>query len=285
MWERLLVLACKLRLRSHGVNVSDFLEHLEAMSARHLFDFLLGQEPPSSLISQPVIEKAIAGHSAARRTLASVLFPDDPDEDAALEHLLGREPETIKELILRVVGGWYAELFRQEEREIAVRLASEARTKRIIGSSAPTRLLRAAAIGLQYLPRRSIRRVLLVPAIISRPLVISVRFGATRAFFYPLVEDSSDEDELSARLVKIHAALADLQRLRILQSLIRSENTIAGLSRQLSQPHQRLSANLVILRDAGLVTLRMDERQQTFAARPNLPSIVFRTLQAFLPGQ
>jgi hypothetical protein len=283
MWHRLLVLACKLRIRSQAVNISEFLERLGAINAERLHAFLLGHETRSSVATRAVIEDAVAGNSAARRTLGKVLFPDDPEEEAPLDRFLERAPEKIKDLILSVVGGWYTELFRGEEREIAARLATEARTKRIIGSSTPSRLLRAAAIGLHYLPPRSVRRVLLVPAIISRPLVVTIRFGATRAFFYPLADESSEDEELSTRLVKIHRALADLERLRILQSLIRNENTVAALSRQLGQPVQRLTANLVILRDAGLVTLRMDEHRQTFAVRPNLPAIVFRTLQAFLP--
>ena len=283
LWERLLVLACKWRSRSLLVNAGPFIERLQELDAQRLYEFLLGHDNGSSAIDGGVIEEAAAGNHDARLKLGKVLFPDEPEHDGTLALFLRRRPAEAKETLLRIITGWYTELFRAEERELAVRLATEARTKRIIGSSAPSRLLRASTIGLQYFPRRSVSRVLLVPAIVTSPCVITIRFGATRAFFYPLADEPNDNDELSSRLVKIHRALADLERLHILQALIRSERTLPSLSRELGQHHMRLSAQLVILRDAGLVTLRMDERRQTFAIRPNLPSVVFRTMQAFLP--
>jgi len=143
-------------------------------------------------------------------------------------------------------------------------------------------LLRASAIGLHYLPRGTVKSILLVPSIICRPSIVTIRFGQTRLFFYPLPDESRDGEELPEQLVKIHRALADEGRLRILRSLRHTDKTLETLSRELGQSPSSLSAQLIILRDAGLVTLRMDERRMSFELRQSVPSVVFRTLQAYL---
>ena len=282
VWQRLLIMACESSNGSQALHCEQFIERLRGIEADRLYEFILGAEGPGAMGAE-IVARARLGEEVARTRLARTLFPDDPRQDAGLRHLLALSPEQVKELVLRILSLWYVELFRGQERELAVRLASEARTKRIIGSSAPTRLLRAAAPGLQYLPRRSITRVILIPALVSRPCVVTIRFNSTRVFFYPVADEAAEEEELQARLVKTHRALGDPVRLRILQELIRAERTLGLVSEAVGSPRGEVAAHLVVLRDAGLVTLKMDERREVFATRPNLPSVLFRTLQAYLP--
>jgi len=252
------------------------------MDAQQLYEFLVGCRGHSGSITPVLVQQAIIGDSIARLKIGKALFPDEPAEDDQLVRFLAIPSRRVKALLLRIINGWYVEVFRNEERELAVRLANEARTKRTIGGSSPSRLLRASAIGLNYLPRGSVKSILLVPSIICRPSIITIRFGRTRFFFYPLPDEWRDGEELSVQLVKIHRALADEGRLRILRSLIRTGKTLETLSRELGQSPQPLTAQLIILRDAGLVTLRMDERRTSFEMRHSLPSVVFRTLQTYL---
>jgi DNA-binding transcriptional ArsR family regulator len=282
LWEGLLFLAREMRTRRHAVHSAQFIEQVRSMDAQQLFEFLVGCRGHSSSITPVLVQQAVSGNSIARLKIGKAVFPDEPDEQRELVRFLALPSGRVKELILRIITGWYVEQFRSEERELAVRLASEARTKRIIGGSSPTRLLRASAIGLHYLPRSSVKRILLVPSIVCRPSIITIRFGRTRFFFYPLPDEGPDGEERRVQLVKIHRALADDGRLRILRSLISTDKTAEALSQELGQSSQLVSAQLIILRDAGLVTLRMDERRMSFEIRQSLPSVVFRTLQDYL---
>jgi DNA-binding transcriptional ArsR family regulator len=282
LWHGLLFLAREMRTRRQAVHSAQFIEQVRSMDAQHLFEFLLGCRGHSDSITPALVQQAVIGNAIARLKIGKAVFPDEPDEHPELVRFLAMPSRRVKELLLRIINGWYLELLRNDERELAVRLASEARTKRIIGGSSPSRLLRASAIGLHYLPRSSVRTILLVPSIVCRPSIITIRFGRTRFFFYPLPIEGPDGEELQVQLVKIHRALADEGRLRILRALIQTDKTVEGLSRELGQSPQLITAQLIILRDAGLVTLRMDERRMSFEIRRSLPSVVFRTLQDYL---
>ena len=282
LWNSLLFLAREMRTRRPSVHSAQFIEQVRSMDAQPLYEFLVGCRGHSGSITPVMVQQAAMGNSMARLKIIKAF--DEPADDGELARFLALPSRRVKELLLRIINGWYVEIFRHEERELAVRLATEARTKRIIGGSSPSRLLRASAIGLHYLPRGTVRSILLVPSIICRPSIITIRFEQTRLFFYPLPDEGRDGEELPEQLVKIHRALADEGRLRILRSLIHTDKTLETLSRELGQSPQPLTAQLVILRDAGLVTLRMDELRMSFELRRSVPSVVFRTLQAYLRG-
>jgi DNA-binding transcriptional ArsR family regulator len=281
-WQRLLILAFRTREGDRTVHCEEFIDRVRVMEPDPLFAFLLGGTNSDGSADWDLLAQAREGSRIARLRLIRVLDSDDPLNDESLARLLQFTPSQVKAMLLKVLTHWYLELFRQDERELAVRLASEARTKRIIGSSSAARLLRAAAPGVHYLPGRTVRKIYLAPSIICRPCLVTIRFDSTRLFFYPLMEETSEEDELSARLVKIYGALADPIRLQILRLLLKSERTVGSLSESLHQPRSTLGIHLVVLRDAGLITLRIDERREVFEIRPNLPSVIFRNLQAFL---
>ena len=284
LWHSVLFLAWQLRASKQAHQTGQFIEHLRSMDPEDLFEFLVGGGGRSESIDSGLVQLAILGDRRAQRRLGKALFLEGPKEEASLQRFLGLAPQRLKDLLIRIIGGWYVELVQQDERKLAIRLANEARTKRIIGNSAPTRLVRASAIGIHYLPRKAVTRVVLVPSVVCRPSIITIRFASTRMFFYPVADEVAEADTLPDQLVKIHRALADLERLRILRSLIGMEGTVEGLSRELDRPQDAIRMQLIVLRDAGLVTLRMDERRSSYVLRENLPSVVFRTLQAFLPG-
>lgn len=283
LWNSLLFVAWDMRAGRQAIDCSQFIERIRSMNAQRLIDSILGWRGRSGSITHAVVRQAVAGSPSARLKVGKALFPDEPAEDHALGRFLVIPPAHVKDLLLRIIEQWFREFFRQDERELASRLANEARTKRIIGRSAPTRLLQASAIGIHYLPRRAVKHVLLIPSVVCHPSIITIRSGVTRIFFYPLAEESTEEEDLPSQAVKMHRALADRERLRILQLLLRSEHTVDSLSNELRRPQEGIRAQLITLRDAGLVVLQMDERRTSFEIRPNLPSFIFRSLQALLP--
>lgn len=285
LWHSLLFLAWQQRADRQALDAVQFIERLRSMEPEYLFEFLLGGAGRSGTITSSLIQQAVLGEGKAQVRLVNALFPDDRTQAPSLRRFLGIAPQRLKDLLVRIIGDWYVDVVRGDERKLAIRLANEARTKRIIGNSSPNRLLRAAAIGIEYVPPRSVTRVVLIPSVVCRPSIVTIRFASTRMFFYPLDDEPADGDNaLPSQLVKIHRALADSDRLRILRSLTVAQGTVEGLSRELGRPHDAIRMQLIVLRDAGLVSLRMNERRCTFAIRQNVPSVVFRTLQAFLPS-
>jgi DNA-binding transcriptional ArsR family regulator len=65
-------------------------------------------------------------------------------------------------------------------------------------------------------------------------------------------------------LVRVALACADESRLRILLTLLEGESTVSDLVARLELPQPRVSAQLSVLRDAGLVTRRSSGRQRTY---------------------
>lgn len=65
-------------------------------------------------------------------------------------------------------------------------------------------------------------------------------------------------------LVRRAAALADENRVRILQDLLESEATVSDLGARLVLPQPRVSTHLKILHDAGLVAVEPVGRQRTY---------------------
>ena len=282
LWDSLLFMAWEMRASRQALYPVQFIQRIASTDGRRLVEEVLGCRGRAAPITREIVHQAASGSSSARLKIGKVLSFEEPDDDEALQRFLRLPASLVKQQLVRILEGWYDAIVRPDERELSTRLANEARTKRIIGSSAPGRLLRASAIGLHYLPRGAVKRVLLLPSEVCRPSIITIRFGTTRMFCYPLPEDAAAYDDLVVQQVKMHHALGDRERLRILQSLLRSERTSDSLSQELHLARNTVITHLIVLRDAGIVLLRMDERRMSFEIRPNLPSYVFRSLQALL---
>lgn len=284
LWLRLLVMAAERRDRSRALRFQEFDHWLQAIEPWRLYVRLLGGGPGrAGPVTSAVVQDAVRGDRSARQTIRRILFPQSPGTDGSLEHVLALPPERVKALIVQITNCWYADVFRDGETVVAARLAAEARATRTIGKTVLTRLLPAAAVGFHYVPHRAISQVVLIPSIVCRPSVLTTRSGSTRIFFYPIADEPPDSNEQSAQLVRLHHALADRERLLTLRALVQGKGTLTSLSQELGLPVDRLGAQLMILRNARLITVHMSEQGTTYAIRENLAAMVYRTLTDYLP--
>src|SRR5205823_6107063 len=120
------------------------------------------------------------------------------------------------------------------EQETAQRVLSrDAAAKRSqAGSMSPERLIEVATHGLEYRPNPWTDRVVLVPQLAMRPWnVFTVWDGAT-IICYPADEESIQGDLTAPppRLLRVHKALGDERRLRMLKVLSGGSATLQQLA-------------------------------------------------------
>ena len=100
--------------------------------------------------------------------------------------------------------------------------------------------------------------MILAPSYFSRPYNFLLGGVDWRFFGYPLADDALDAlDPLSApqALVRLHRALGDGTRLRILKLLAGRDLYLTEIAQQLDLSKPTIKHHLALLRSAGLVTI------------------------------
>lgn len=269
-------------------DVPAFLAHLERIDPLELDLHLLGYYIPAirQTTTPDVILRTAQGDAGARQEYLATLSYDDECEKA-IQVLLEREPGQTKRVALGILSRWYEEVFRAREPETLPLLERDAAAKRrLIGKLPPDRLIDLATNGLQYVPEAGMRRVLLVPTVIMRPWVIIGEYRATKIFCYPVADENmaTKDEPAVTQLVRLHKALGDERRLRILKRLATESCTLQEVADYLGIGKSLAHHHLVALRAAGLVRVRIGEDKR-FDLRPDAIAIVSDLLASYLAGQ
>ncbi len=204
------------------------------------------------------------------------------EEDMPLDDLRARllvSPEEDKQRLLRLLTGWYEQVFRAREAVLTEILERDAAAKRRLAlRHTPLRQIELVTNGLQYTPEPGITRVLLIPSVACRPWALIGSFGETKIFTYAAAEESlsAAASSSSAQLLALLKALADERRLSALRLLAERGATLQELADALGVGKSLMHHHMVILRAAGLVSVqlagdrRYELREQTLAALPEL---------------
>jgi DNA-binding transcriptional ArsR family regulator len=190
---------------------------------------------------------------------------DGADRGGPLEALL-REPATALDGIRRLLAAWLPHFEEVEprvlamlERDVALRTADR-------GALGPMELIEVTTGGIRWPGEAAVTRVILAPSYFSRPYNYVLGGADWRMYGYPIADaalDTSDPLAPPAAVVRLHRALGDETRLRILRLLRERDlylTEIAGLL-DLSKP--TIKHHLALLRVAGLVTVT-DEGGMTY---------------------
>jgi DNA-binding transcriptional ArsR family regulator len=173
---------------------------------------------------------------------------------------------------------WYEEVFAPTEASVREVLERDAEQKRSLAGTLPDERLIELASGVQYVGKPDIRQVFLIPQLAVRPWVLLCEHDDARLFCYPASEDSvADGATPPPRLVRIHKALGDDRRLRMLKSLTESSATLQELADEFGLPKSTAHHHLAILRAAGLVRMSSElERRHSvrFEALPELSDML-----------
>ncbi len=230
-----------------------------------------------------LLGRAIAGDGAAIDELAEKL--PEWNRKGRLELL--RDPSLAKDRILAVLRAWQGKFAEVEprvatilERDYDARAADRERLT-------PSDLIETTTGGLRYLPQAGISRVILAPSYFSRPYNFLMSGRDWRFFGYPVADTALDpSDGLTPPLsvVRLHRALGDETRLRILKLLASRDLYLTEIAQELDLSKPTIKHHLSQLRAAGLVTITESGTVMYYSLRRNRLDDASVEIKKFLIG-
>lgn len=224
---------------------------------------------------------ALAGMEihAAIRAIASDLFKDaaladraiDGDTDAiaslieaapeyhrlATAELL-RDPRGAVRRLVGVLDAWQAPFAQIEPRVMAMIERDVEARQADARALAPGDLIEKTTGGLRFIPEPGVERVILAPSYFARPYNFLFSKAEWRLYGYPIADsslDSGDPLEPPPAVVRLHRALGDPSRLRILRLLADGDRYLTEIAQALELSKPTVKHHMAQLRAAGLVTL------------------------------
>jgi DNA-binding transcriptional ArsR family regulator len=203
-------------------------------------------------------EQALAGDDAAIDELVSDLADSHSPDKVARIRMIYRDPTSIVAPARKVLSEWLP-LFQPIEGRIATMIRRDVDARAgAIATLRPTDLIEATTGGIRWLAEPGIRRVILAPSYFARPYNFVFGGEDWRMFGYPIADEALDAgDPLAppAAVVRLHRALGDGTRLRILRLLAGRDHYLTEIASALELSKPTIKHHLALLRSAGLVTL------------------------------
>jgi DNA-binding transcriptional ArsR family regulator len=256
--------------------VPALLERIEALSSLELRLYLLGYHVPAYqlTVKRDVLLGAAEGDRESKDRLLADRAYFAGEADPFLRSLLSLGVEQTRLVALEVLHRWYEEIFAPTEDALRGVLERDADQKRALLGSLPDERVIELASGVQYVAKPEIRQVVLIPQLAVRPWVLLCEHDDARLLCYPVSEEAAaDRTAPPPRLLRLHKALADEKRLRMLKALTASSATLQELADRFGLPKSTAHHHLAILRAAGLVRMSSElERRHSvrFEALPEL---------------
>jgi DNA-binding transcriptional ArsR family regulator len=264
-------------------DAKSFLALLEDMPALELRRIQLGHRLQTYRgdVTREVIAAAAAGGRAAERTLLA----DCADwQREPYAHALSLDAEESKGLLLQACEAWFESVLQPDERRTARVLRRSARAARGLAERlGPERLIDVVTQGIRYSPEPGIRRILLVPHVVSRPWSIFTEAGETKIVCYGVAEAHVTGDSPPDPLVAAYKALGDGTRLRILRRLAEGSATLQELTELVGLAKSTVHGHLLVLRTGGLVVADVSKRTG-YALRRETIAESAALLETYLEG-
>ena len=232
--------------------VDEFIDALEGTPTGEFLTTVLGD-----LVRDPeiggLVERASTGDRAALEALREAM----PEHHAGFGALID-DPEGAQLRIVRVLRSWATVFAAIEPRITAIIERDHALRAADRGAFEGSELIERTTGGIRWLPERGIRRVVLAPSYFSRPYNFLLAGDDWRFFGYPVADDALEADDHLApppAVVRLHRALGDDTRLRILKLLASKDLYLTEIAQQLDLSKPTIKHHLALLRAAGLVTI------------------------------
>jgi DNA-binding transcriptional ArsR family regulator len=232
--------------------VDAFLDAFEAAPTNEMLETML-----CDLVRDPeigdLVVAASTGDSAALADLRAAI----PDHKVGFQALL-QDPAAGHRTLVRILRAWAGSFARIEPRIQAILERDHALRATDRGSLKPTELIEHTTGGIRWLPEVGVKRVILAPTYFSRPYNILLAGPDWRFFAYPVGDSALEaEDRLAPpqAVVRLHRALGDETRLRILKLLAAQDLYLTEIAQQLDLSKPTIKHHLALLRAAGLVTV------------------------------
>jgi DNA-binding transcriptional ArsR family regulator len=259
---------------------ADVVELISGLSPRDLLGALFSDEHRDREVDQ-LLERAMDGDSGAYDALAERL--PDYHKKGRLELL--RDPEAAKTRIVDVLRAWQVPFSAIETRILSILERDYDDRADDRDRLAPADLIERTTGGVRYLPEPGISRVILAPSFFSRPYNFLMSARDWRLFGYPVADSAlGPSDALTPPLsvVRLHRALGDETRLRILKLLASRDLYLTEIAQQLDLSKPTIKHHLAQLRSAGLVTITESGTVMYYSLRRNRLDDASAELKQFL---
>jgi DNA-binding transcriptional ArsR family regulator len=258
-------------------DVPSLLERVAQLDALDLRLYLLGLHVPAYVqaVTPEVLRRAALGDQDAQGRLYSDRCFYGGEAERHLGPLLRLSPEQTRDIALDAMHRWYEEVFRGQQAAWEPTLQRDAEAKRRLLGTMPAPAVIEAASGIQFVPQAGIQHVYLIPQLATRPWVWLAEHDDARLYCYP-VADESLWPEGSAppnRLVRLHKALGDQKRLRMLKAIAASTATLQEIAERFAMPKSTAHHHLAILRSAGLIRVTSDDEHRYSVRRDVIPEM------------
>jgi DNA-binding transcriptional ArsR family regulator len=210
------------------------------------------QLPPQT--GPGLLERALEGEPGALEGLEATL--DEHSRQPVRALLADLEPTV--ERMLRVLRAWLTAFVEIEPRIAQLQGADIAWRMEERASLDDGALIEQVTGGLRWLPDPAVRRVRLAPSYFARPYNYVYHGDDWRLFCYPIADrilEAADGVAPPRSMVRLHRALGDPSRMRILRLLRDRDLYLTELAAQLELSKPTTKHHLALLRAAGLVTV------------------------------
>jgi DNA-binding transcriptional ArsR family regulator len=151
----------------------------------------------------------------------------------------------------------------------------------------PAALIERTTGGVRWMSEPGVRRVIMAPSYFSRPYNFLLGGADWRLFGYPIADaalDGVDPMAPPAALLRLHRALGDETRLRILRLLRDRDLYLTELAQLLDLSKPTIKHHLTLLRSAGLVTVTEAGSVLYYSLRPTRLDDASSEVKHFLLG-
>jgi DNA-binding transcriptional ArsR family regulator len=203
-----------------------------------------------------------------------------------LEALLARTPEEYRDLLVDVIDRFHREVFVDLEDEAmgAIERDVTHRRSQLEDGAAAADVVLEATNGFELGDDPTLHRVVLLPSYWCRPWLVLGRLGDTEMLSSPVAEQfvPLPSEAPPPSLVKLFKALGDEGRLKLLRRMSTGAVTLSDAVNELGVAKATAHHHLSILRQAGLVSIRDDDRRTLYGVRDDPPGVARDALAVYL---